>query len=698
MTVFVDGFACQEYILECSSTSDPNTLECFIPVTAGDQLTISGHFNGTVLHGSLDLLVDGSFLADKRIEGLKSGNVKYTKRKFEFEKVFDMPIPENHTSIFPPNHMIEGNLHVKSLDKAMARVFGDDFGVGSLAIIISVNQKTGDNHTDKHADITCGEWRNRFVEEAKDGGVAPTHELEVKDLGEAVHKNRNSKHRRHFEGTRFGKKPWAKCIFYYRHHMAIKQAGCVLAPKTSHALESGNVKTSNQASTEPRAKGKKQAKVVEEEDDDDDDEIRVASRKSLSAQSSNIFVTPEPAGMKKKLFGQPLFELQSSNNFSGGAAGAQPASTEKQTKADDNNLAGIGDADYQAGSTQDDKQQRDNSTPAFLGVLSGVEGAQLQDMGDESLAAGATEANNLLYGGQTDGPAVPATQMVPPSTTTETEQVVQEGTAAVGQPEDSNQEDEPYIKEEEFEDSSGIFTFDDASKVANAEASLGEHVSHQHHEDMNTSSTKQLAGMGDETSPSTNIPSASTAPQPPKSNLDGPNDHNKAENVLQATTNSTNIKFTYQNMPADSPTTQDNPSPTSTTSPTQNPPTPASMQASFPKKRTASNTSLSRESTPNKKFRSAEMSAKKAALLAQWEQKKQRNAAVKQEMEKQNAVREEEERKRDEADMREIEWLERMNAEEDLELEELVRAKEATEVELEEIRVARERAEGGIGG
>ena len=68
-TVSVNGSACHEYVLPKRDLADPNTLECFIPTWPGDRLTVNGHFNGTALHGAIDLLADGSFLADKRIEG-----------------------------------------------------------------------------------------------------------------------------------------------------------------------------------------------------------------------------------------------------------------------------------------------------------------------------------------------------------------------------------------------------------------------------------------------------------------------------------------------------------------------------------------------------------------------------------------------------------------------------------------------------
>lgn len=215
-TIFANGIQCDEYVSPSStSDGDPNVLECFVPVTEGDRLTVSGSFTGTLLHGSFDLLADGSFLADKRIEGSKSGESKYyKKRKLDIKTVFDTPAEEGRTSIFSPDKVVEGNLYVKALrdayEEAPSNGKAEKLGVGSLAIICSFNQDTHKKYTEKYPSITCGDWASRSQDDVADGGIAPSYEAGFKITNEDVSKTKQQKHKRHNEQTRFGPEPWAK--------------------------------------------------------------------------------------------------------------------------------------------------------------------------------------------------------------------------------------------------------------------------------------------------------------------------------------------------------------------------------------------------------------------------------------------------------------------------------------------------------
>ncbi|KAK5113860.1 hypothetical protein LTR85_010393 [Meristemomyces frigidus] len=296
-TVLANGIPCDEYILPATASRDSNVLECFIPVCEGDQLTLSGSFTGSVLHGAFDLLADGSFLGDKRIEGPKTGDTKYhKKRKLDMKTVFDAPIPEGHTSIFPPDKIVEGNLHVKTLrdgyDGSPLSVDAKKLGVGSLAIVCSLNQRTEENYVEKYPSATCGDWITRGQDGVTDGGVGPTHAIEVKVTDGDVSKTRQQKHRRHLIQTHFGLKPWAKLIFHYRSKEAIEEAGCEKRLKDSQALEPGDVETFIRASTETVKKGAAAGTRSKRTAVKDDDDVTVASRAS---RGDALFTTPPPS-------------------------------------------------------------------------------------------------------------------------------------------------------------------------------------------------------------------------------------------------------------------------------------------------------------------------------------------------------------------------------------------------------------------
>ena len=295
--ICVNGIPCDEYILPTiDSTDDSNILSCFIPVTEGDQLTISGSFTRSVLHASFDVLADGSFLADKRIEGPKNGEPKfYKKRKLAIKSVFDSPIEEGRMSIYAPDKIVEGNLHVKALrdgyEGSPLDVDARKHGVGSLVAVCSMNQRTNDNYENPYKSSTCGDWSSRSQDGVTDGGITPTHELEVKVMDADVSKTKQQKHKRHLIQTGFGLKPWARFIFDYRSQNAIEEAGCERRGAEAQALEPGDAETFIKGTTEPvkKAAGGKKGKKTEVTEDD---EITVASS---VGRTNSIFTTPPPS-------------------------------------------------------------------------------------------------------------------------------------------------------------------------------------------------------------------------------------------------------------------------------------------------------------------------------------------------------------------------------------------------------------------
>ncbi|KAK5141623.1 hypothetical protein LTR32_005857 [Rachicladosporium monterosium] len=187
---------------------------------------------------------------------------------------------KGHTSVFPPNRVVEGNLHVKKLGErsktAAAFPSPNEFGIGSLVILVSLNQRTDDNHTSKYKSLTCGD-PDIGRKDDDNGGIPPSYELMVRVLEGEVSKARQAKHKRHSEQTRFGPKPWVKLIFYYRSKASLQQFGCVERNGTSQGLEPSNPATFVRSSIEG-ARPK----------------TRNESPETASVEHNRIFNTPPP--------------------------------------------------------------------------------------------------------------------------------------------------------------------------------------------------------------------------------------------------------------------------------------------------------------------------------------------------------------------------------------------------------------------
>ncbi|KAI7550866.1 hypothetical protein KC331_g2909 [Hortaea werneckii] len=199
LVAYANGRPCTEYVLPFEkSNAEPDTLTCFIPVSAGDQLTITGSFSGSVLKGTFDLLADGAFVVQRRIEPMKydGGNsvVKYHgKRSLKFEKVLNVSTEPGRTTTLPSDSVLEGNLHVKTIERhheAGRSVL--ESRVGSLTVVCSLAQNEEDTHTHSYNSCTCGSWAQRVSELVrKDGsGIPPEYELEFKTTSDAVSKSR----------------------------------------------------------------------------------------------------------------------------------------------------------------------------------------------------------------------------------------------------------------------------------------------------------------------------------------------------------------------------------------------------------------------------------------------------------------------------------------------------------------------------
>ncbi|KAI7225396.1 hypothetical protein KC343_g6148 [Hortaea werneckii] len=289
---YANGKSCTEYVLPFDkSNAGIDTLTCFIPVNAGDQLTIVGSFSGSILKGTFDLLADGSFVAQKRIEPMKDeeGNntVKYhAKRSLRLEKVLNVFTEPGRTTTLPSDSVSEGNLHVKTTEShhGSGRSILES-RVGSLTIVCSLAQNDEDTHTHSYNSCTCGSLAQRVSELArKDGSGIPTeYELEFKTTNDAVSRSRANKHKQHYRESRPGSRPWATFVFHYRSKTAIDEADCGLLHKKSAELEPADDESFVKGSTES-AKKRKPVKSRPEHDETD----------PVMSGVHSAFMTPPP--------------------------------------------------------------------------------------------------------------------------------------------------------------------------------------------------------------------------------------------------------------------------------------------------------------------------------------------------------------------------------------------------------------------
>jgi hypothetical protein len=248
LVAYANGKPCAEYILETQSLVDEHFVECFIPVAEGDELTVKGTFSGTYHEGAADLVVDGSYLQSSRFSNGFSEGPRHQKRKILLDKVLHCPIPADWTSPETPKDVWEGSIHAQELsslkidDLTLYEVESEEAirpGIGSLEVVVSVNQDPLERHQDQEWDIQAGGWKIRDVVQVRKSGIVPdyTMRFEYFDWSTKVNPKRSKSHRTHWCGVRFGERPWARFIFYYRSQASIDAAGCIPRPDEFQALE-----------------------------------------------------------------------------------------------------------------------------------------------------------------------------------------------------------------------------------------------------------------------------------------------------------------------------------------------------------------------------------------------------------------------------------------------------------------------------
>nr|POE63479.1 hypothetical protein CFP56_04382 [Quercus suber] len=237
---YANGVRLAEYEIPQPPATDNNTVECLVVVSSEDRITVAGRFSGSVLNACFDVLADGSYVGDRRLEGSKTGEIKYiSSRKIDAKNVLDTPEEPGRTAILASAKVVEGELHVKDVRPSDIETHGGGLklGVGSLAVVVSLNQHSEDNYITCYSSMSIGSWQQRSQKGTSNAGLLPTHKLEFQQTkGEASH-SRATKHKRRFQQTRYGSEPWARIVFHYRSATAIHRADCSILANEPHTLE-----------------------------------------------------------------------------------------------------------------------------------------------------------------------------------------------------------------------------------------------------------------------------------------------------------------------------------------------------------------------------------------------------------------------------------------------------------------------------
>lgn len=237
--VFADNKPCPEYTLP-DREADANVAECFIAVPENATIRVEGSLSGSFLHARVDVLADGSFVRGRSIDAPNhaKGMIKYhTNRKVEFKEFCHVPDPslDPNRPHWKPN-VVGGNLILQQLPASTNSRFldgdGETLGVGSLALVFSFNQvasKTyGKDGVPAYPDNTLGAWRHR-PDEVHGVGIPPEHQCSMEPYNDSNPANAKKANTfwRDFSLARFGDKPMATMVFYYRTQAAIEAASGV---------------------------------------------------------------------------------------------------------------------------------------------------------------------------------------------------------------------------------------------------------------------------------------------------------------------------------------------------------------------------------------------------------------------------------------------------------------------------------------
>lgn len=286
VTLRADEEECIEFVEPSAFKSGPDTIQCFLPVSDGQKLTLRVEIEGTMHQCCVDILADGNFVAQRRFQnkGARHRNYHFTFQTFK--RSIDHEGDPTHILTLPK--IVDGDILTKPLRSPFATHSTSDFGVGSLAVLIYSNQRESEPRTTEPSYADQTDFKQRIG--GPDGGIKPTHELMFTTTKDDIRRDAQTLFLRNAKGDRPGSKPFATFMVYYRSHEAIRQAGCILDPIDDHKLSPMH----NQLAALKTAE-KTDAKISSKQQQ---------SGRSTSLGSSTLAAPPNQP--KKKLMNQPF--------------------------------------------------------------------------------------------------------------------------------------------------------------------------------------------------------------------------------------------------------------------------------------------------------------------------------------------------------------------------------------------------------
>lgn len=230
---------------------EDNSLCSWIPVKAGDELTIQATITGTLRVGHIDVFVDGTLRCSKALF------VNTVRRASRTEKI-SVAYCKDPTKINPHKLVVKD---LSNWDRPIQRVPMPAVGTIELRLALAEDDFQMKTHTLTHADLQNTNALGDQNASAVHVDIAPTHEIDFVKL-ETLNTDRRSKWlKTHFKDgkDRPGSEPWVAVKYFYRSLEAIANRG--LRKENAYSLSLDTAK-----------KAKSECKKVDGEGGDGHDE------------------------------------------------------------------------------------------------------------------------------------------------------------------------------------------------------------------------------------------------------------------------------------------------------------------------------------------------------------------------------------------------------------------------------------------